>query len=310
MYDQRVDRAVGAHKRFGVRTFGSLQEGLAWKPSVLIVSTPPGAKREYINLAFERGLHLFTEADIWTYGAALRSDSREGVISTSSASLKFLPLVRGLADLVRQHVGSVLNYQHVLGTFMPRWHPEEGNEYYGRQRETAPAREMVCFELHFLNSVFGPAVEVAGHFDKIGNLPGEAEDTWSVMLRLEKGGIGQLISTMACPADYRRGCCLGTAGMATWDLNSGEVSFATSADPTVRKHQFGAMSAVLDAAYFEEINTFVNAVLGRTPWLDSYALSQESTAILAAAEKSWGTGRWIEVDPQAEPKRSSLSRPR
>ena len=80
----------------------------------------------------------------------------------------------------------------------------------------------------------------------------------------------------------------------------------TSADPTVRKHQFGAMSAVLDAAYFEEINTFVDAVLGRTPWLESYSLSQESTATLAAAEKSWEARRWIEVDPDAEPKRFSV----
>ena len=94
VYDQRVDRAVGAHKRFGVRTFGSLQEGLAWKPSVLIVSTPRAPSVSTLILL-----------DKWTYGAALRSDSREGVISTSSASLKFLPLVRGLADLVRQHVG-------------------------------------------------------------------------------------------------------------------------------------------------------------------------------------------------------------
>ena len=307
LYDERADRCAAAQARFGVRVFGALEDALRWKPEALIVSTPPGAKGDYIDLAFRQGMHHFSEADIWTYGAAARSEADRGLVSTSSCSLNFLPVIKGLRSLVQDHLGSLLSYHHALGFHMPAWHPEEGNEYYGRHRDTAPAREMVCFDLHFLNSIFSPPVEVAARFEKYGQLSANTEDTWSLLLRLRNGGTGQLTSTMACPRDYRRGCCLGSKGWATWDLYSGEVTFSTAMDELPRQYQFGAISSVLDAGYFEEINTFIDAVLGEKPWLQSYALCQESTATLAAAEQSSTTGMWVEVDSKAEPRRSPPS---
>lgn len=304
VFDERADRCAAAHSRFAVKTFAKLDTALEWGPEALIISTPPGAKGVYIDLAFERKMHHFSEADIWTYGATRRSAQTKGLVSTSSCSLNFLPVVKGLGNLVHDHLGSLLSYQHALGFHMPKWHPHEGDEYYGRHRDTAPAREMVCFDLHFLNFIFSPAVEVAGCFQKYGELAGPTEDTWSLLFRLKNGGTGQLTSTMACPADYRRGCCFGSQGLATWDIYSGEVTLRTAQDQVARQYQFGALPSVLDAGYFEEINTFVDAVLGEKIWPQSYALCQESTATLAAAEQSSVTGMWVKVDRDAEPDRS------
>ena len=307
LYDERADRCDAAQARFGVRVFATFEDALKWEPQALIVSTPPGAKSHYIDLAFERGMHHFSEADIWTYGAAARSAAAKGLVSTSSCSLNFLPVIKGLRGLVHDHLGSLLSYHHALGFHMPGWHPQEGNEYYGRHRDTAPAREMVCFDLHFLNSIFSPAIEVACRFERYGELPADTEDTWSLLLRLKNGGTGHLTSTMACPRDYRRGCCFGSKGWATWDLYSGEVTFSSAMHELPRQYQFGTISSVLDAGYFEEINTFIDAVLGEKTWLQSYALCQESTATLAAAEQSSTTGMWVKVDPKAEPHRSPPS---
>jgi predicted dehydrogenase len=307
LYDERAERSAAAHARFGVKVFAKLEDALAWEPAALIISTPPGAKGAYIDLAFERKLHHFSEADIWTYGAARRGAEMKGLVGWPSASLKHLPVVKGLGNLVRDHLGSLLSYHHALSTYMPGWHPDEGDEFYGRHRDTAPAREMVCFELHFLNAVFGAATEVAGRVEKFGELPGEIEDTWSLLFRLKNGGTGHLTSTMACPNEYRRGCCFGSRGSATWDICSGEVTLWTTPDQVARHYQFGALSAVLDTSYSEEINGFVDAVRGEKTWSQTYALNQESTATLAAAEKSSVTGRWVEVDPDAEPDRSPPS---
>ena len=177
---------------------------------------------------------------------------------------------------------------------MPDWHANEGDEYYGRHRDTAPAREMVCFELHFLGAVFGAATEVAGRCGKLGELPGETEDTWSLLLRLKDGGTGQLTSTMACPKEYRRGVCFGSRGVTTWDIGSGVVTVSTKPNQIARQYQFGALDAVLESSYFEEINEFVDAVLGKKAWSQSYSMNQAATATLAAAEKSSVTGRWLE----------------
>jgi predicted dehydrogenase len=301
VYDQREDRRTAAHTQFGVKPFANLDDALLWGPAALIISTPPGQKKAYIDLALERGFHHFSEADIWTYGMRKRSPGLEGLVMWPSASLNHLAMVKALAALVLNDLGSLLSYHHALGSYMPDWHPTEGDEYYGRHRSTAPAREMVCFELHFLNAVFGEATEVAGSFSKFGDLPGDSEDTWSLLFRLKKGGTGQLVSTMACPSAFRRGFCVGTRGFATWDFQSGEITVSIQPEPNLRTIQFGATSTAIEESYLEEINSFVDAVVGNSRSLRTYRMNQESTATLAAAERSSVTGQWVDVDPDAEP---------
>lgn len=302
LYDDRADRREAAAKKFGVPTFASFAAGLAWKPDALIISTPPGTKADYIATAFERGLHHFSEADIWTYGAAARAARRPDLVGVPSESMAFLPLIRGVGELVRANLGSLLSYQFFMSTYMPSWHPAEGLEYYARHRNAAPAREMIPFELAYLNAFFSPAVEVAGKYEKFGELPGAIEDTWSLTMRLRDGGLGQLTITQACPAaDYRRGCAFGTKGSVWWDVFTGEAAVQTAADRTPRIHSFGRIGEVLESAYAAEISAFVDAVRGGKPWDHQYTVAQQSCAALAAAERSSASGRWEKVDPEAEP---------
>jgi predicted dehydrogenase len=303
MYDEREDRRQRALECFGIPVFSRLDDALAWGPEALVISTPPGTKGAYIKLALERGWHHFSEADIWTYDAAeIAHVSREKhLVSAPSASLLYLPVVKALGTFVRDQLGSLLGYQAFLSTYMPGWHPGEGEEYYARHRNTSPAREMIPFELTWLNAIFGVATEVAGHFEKFGGLPGVIEDTWSLSLRLQNGGIGQLTTIMACPIDYRRGCCFGTNGMITWDIGSGDLTVQTASDPTPRRQNFGAIGTVIEAMYLEEISAFIAAIQGRADWPQSYARSQPYIATLAAAEQSLVTGQWVKVDPNAEP---------
>ncbi|MBI4626350.1 MAG: Gfo/Idh/MocA family oxidoreductase [Verrucomicrobia bacterium] len=311
MYDEREDRRQRAQERFGLTVFSRFEDALAWDPEALVISTPPGTKGGYIKLALERGLHHFIEADIWSYGAAEieRVSRQKKLVSAPSASLLYLPVVRALGSSVRDQLGSLLSYQFFMATFMPGWHTGEGQEYYARHRNTAPSREMIPFELNWLNPLFGPATEVAGRFEKYGALPDDTEDTWSLSMRLRTGGIGQLTITMSCPVDYRRGCCFGTKGMITWDIYSGDLAVQTAADKAPRQQNFGAIGSVIEEMYLEEISTFIDAIQGKKTWPQSYALSQQSSATLASAEKSSVTGQWVKVDPNAEPAAAPPRRP-
>ena len=306
LYDERADRRTAAHARFSVKLFSTLDDALAWGPQALIVSTPPGTKGGYIKLALERGLHHFIEADIWTYGAAEieRISRRKKLVSAPSASFAFLPLVKALGPLVRDQLGAVLAYQCFMATYMPGWHVGEGKEYYARHRNTAPAREMIPFELNWLNALFGAPMEVAGRFEKYGALPDDTEDTWSLSMRLKTGGVGQFTVTMACPVEFRRGHCSGTGGMLTWDIYSGDLTIQTREDKTPRHENHGAASSVIEASYFDEINTFIDSARGTKTWPHSYTLSQQSTATVAAGEKSFVTGTWVSVEPDAEPEQA------
>ena len=303
--DDRADRRERARQKFGVVTFGLLDEALRWKPDALVISTPPGAKADYIQLALDRGLHSFTEADIWTYGAAEieRRSRAKKIVSASSASLRMLPVVRALGEQVRSQLGSLLSYQFFMATYMPGWHAGEGDEYYARHRNTAPAREMIPFELSWLNPIFGPVSEVAGRYEKFGQLPAATEDTWTLAMRLRDGGTGQLAITMSCPVGYRRGVCFGTNAVITWDIYNGDLSVQANGDTAPRVTHHGAIDAVLEPMYAEEIGAFVDAAMGRKPWLQPYSDSQQSTATLAAAERSGLSGKWERVDLALDPER-------
>src|SRR6185295_11108100 len=69
LLDAREDRRQRARDRFGLEVFSRLEDGLAWKPEALVISTPPGTKDAYVQTALDRGLHHFIEADIWVRNA-------------------------------------------------------------------------------------------------------------------------------------------------------------------------------------------------------------------------------------------------
>ena len=305
LLDERVDRRDRAHARFGIPTFGHLADAMAWQPEALVISTPPGTKDDYVQLALAHRLHHFIEADIWVRNAAeiSRLSAERHLVSAPSGSFEFLPVTKALATRVRDELGTLLCYQASMSTYMPEWHATEGLEYYARHRNTTAAREMIPFELHWLNARFGAPLEVAGNFEKFGRLPYDFEDTWTLSMRLASGGTGQLALSMACPVSSRRGTCFGTDAVITWDIFSGDLTVQRTGETTARRENFGPTTAVLEPSYADEIGTFVDACLGRKPWPQSYEASQRSSATLAAAERSFLTGKWERVDPALDPER-------
>lgn len=307
LFDAREDRRRKAEARFGIQTFETLGSAMEWSPEAMVISTPPGTKGPLVELALERSMHHFVEADIWSYGVAERVARAAGLVGAPSLTFYFLPVVKALSELIPEGVGQLLNYQFLLAGDMATWHPTEGVEYYGRHRDTAPAREMVPFELAWLAKIFGPATGVAGEFGRFSHRPETFEDTWSLQMQLARGGTGQLTVTMACPYDIRCGSATGVDGSATWDINRGEIVLcAGAAAPQV--HRFGELPRVIEATYAAEINCFVDAILGAARWPHSYADYELGLATLAAAEASALAGQRTTVDRKREPDRV-LARP-
>lgn len=305
LLDAREDRRQRARDRFGLEVFSRLEDGLAWKPEALVISTPPGTKDAYVQTALDRGLHHFIEADIWVRNAAEieRIAAARKIVAAPSGSFEFLPVVKALGDRVRDHLGTLLTYQASMATYMPTWHETEGMEYYARHRATTAAREMIPFELHWLNARFGAPTEVAGRFERFGKLAYPFEDSWSLSMRLQDGGVGQLTISMACPVNYRRGVCFGTNAVITWDIYTGEITVQRKGEASAKVENFGSTADILEPSYADEIRTFVDACHGRKPWPQTYAASQRSSATLAAAERSYLTGKWERVDQAVDPER-------
>jgi predicted dehydrogenase len=301
-FDGRPDRRQSAESRFGVKTFPTMDAALAWEPEAFVISTPPGTKGPLVDLAFERGIHHFVEADIWSYGAADRVGRHTNLVCAPSLTFSFLPVFKALVDAVPSTIGPLLGYQFTLAGDMNGWHPGEGTEYYGRHRDTAPAREMVPFEIAWLVRLFGRARRVTGGFNQYNPRPGSFEDTWSMLMQLENGGTGQVTVTMGCPHDFRRGWAFGANGTVVWDINRGEIVLR-GADGLEKVQQHGLLGQLIEPTYALEIGAFVDAIQGKAAWTHSYEEYQHGLATLAAAETAARAELWTNVQPSQEPTR-------
>lgn len=304
LLDFREDRRAKAVERFGIPAFAEKNLAFKWSPEALVISTPPDHHDEYVELALDLGIHHFCEENIWTYDPDVieRASKEKGLVCAPSCSFHFLPIVRKMKALIDEGmIGSLHSYQMMLSTYMPGWHPEEGNEFYARNRNTAAGREMVPFELVWLNHVFGAPKFVNGMLGRFGNLDSVYEDSWSLQLSLDPSGIGALTVLQGAFPVVRRGMCVGESGAMDFDLVSGRLLINGRENEDAIVIECGSSSDVLENTYFEEINTFVDAVNGRRAWPHSYRHSAIATATLASAEASAATSAKIAVDPSVQP---------
>lgn len=303
LLDFRPDRREQVAGRFGVQTFDTLESALNWKPAALVISTPPDKHADYVDLALQRGLHHFSEANIWTVDPVrVESVSKEKqLISAASCSMHYLPVVKELKRLVQQDLGRLHGYQMLLSTYQPNWHPGEGTEYYARHRATAAAREMVPFELLYLNDIFGFPGSIAGTVIQRGTLGEQMKDLWSLQMITGDGASAQLTVLMGCPVECRRGICFGQRGMLRFDIMTGIIE-RDLINPVVQDTlRLGAIGEVLEEAYRQEICNFVDAINRSATWPMPYSQSALSTAALAAAEQSARTGQWQKVAASVQP---------
>jgi predicted dehydrogenase len=131
-----------------------------FKPDVLIIATEPGLHMAYAIPAALRGLHCFIEASV-VEGERIAQLAEivklSGVVVVPSCTMHYFPgptAVRNLLSMGK--IGKPLNINYLTGQYLPDWHPwEDIRDYYVSKRETGGAREIVSFELTWLNEIFG-----------------------------------------------------------------------------------------------------------------------------------------------------------
>ena len=303
LFDPREDRRERATKRFGTKTFDHIASALEWGPEALIISTPPDMHHPYIEMALEKGYSHFCEADVWTadYERIMRVSREKGLISAPSFTSYFLPITQELKRIVDKELGRLYGYQFYLCFYLPTWHPGEGDEYYANHRGTSAGREAVPFEMSLFNYVFGMPVNVCGTVTRRGLFDMDSEDTWCLQVKMDHGGTGQIIVIMTSPYVNRRGWFAGVNGFVEFDILSGKVHRKFPVSDIDEVLDMGSLKDVLETAYSNEINTFVNTLQGKAGWPFNYRDSAISTSTLAAAEKSAVSGRAEKVTPGFQP---------
>ena len=296
-WDERREKAV---EKFGVRDFKSFEDALDWNPDTMIISSGPSTHRELIKTAIEEGCNCFCEASLfgYDYKEIEKVSSEKNLVFAPSFTLYFYPITEVLKGVISEDLGQLFSYHSIKYFYVPDWHPgQTAKEYYALNRSTAAAREVVPFELVVYNHLFDCVpVEVTGDVSRRGSLEIDSEDTWCIQAKLSNDAIGQIIVGMACPSPKTLALAVGSNGVIEFDMVGGTIRRnlpGKGIDDTII---VGSVLDVLETVYSNEINTFIDTVLGKAEWPLSYKGLAHATAALAAGEKSSISRRAETVD--------------
>jgi predicted dehydrogenase len=270
--DTRSDRRAEASSRYGVGTFESLHAALeAFKPAAMIISTGPAHHMDYAIPAAERGIHCFIEASVVDADriAELRAMvAGRDIVVAPSCTMRYFPGPRAVKDIARSgRIGRPVNLNYHVGQYLPDWHPWEAiQDFYVSSRDTGGARELVPFELTWLNEVFGKPRPLACVKTKVTDLDADIDDVYHCILQYPDGLIANVtIDVVSRPRATRELRLLGTDGMlvfstddsAVRSIRVGEEGWETTPLPggTVASGYINP-----EEPYIEELGDFLRAV--------------------------------------------------
>ena len=190
-FDVRQDRRNEAHKKYAIDVFDNLNDSLQkFSPNVFVISTSPDLHMQYAYIGWAKGIHCFIEASVVEAEKIKKLHelvSGTSLIMAPSCTMRYFSGPKKIKELIKSNaIGKVLNINYQTGQYLPDWHPwEKIEDFYVSKRETGAAREIVPFELTWLNDIFGDATPLACVRAKLTDLPADIDDIYHCLVRYE-----------------------------------------------------------------------------------------------------------------------------
>ena len=275
-FEPSKERRRQAAEEGSIATFATFEEGLAWEPRALVISTPPNLHAEYALAAARRGLHFFTEASVVTEGmdAVIEAVRGADVVAAPSCTMRFHPAVGVLRRRIDEGaLGRPLALTHHVGQYLPDWHPwEDYRTFYVAKRETGAAREIVPFELNWLTYLFGPVTHGNCLKAKLSALEVDIDDIYSTLLRFASGLHGSMVIEVISRPAIRQARIVGEEGTLVWDWTAACVREYRAATGEWQEHpdpppvRGPGGDWVAENMYIAEMEGFLGAIRGAAPW--------------------------------------------
>jgi len=272
-FDVREDRRKEVEEKYNISTFDSLNKILkSFNIDAFIISVPPDKHIEYVNIALDNNIHCFIEASVTDEGMLdiiERSKVKTDVKICPSCTLRFHPSVKLIKNIISSDmIGKVSNFSYHSGQYLPDWHPwEKISDYYVSNKKTGGCREIVPFELTWLNCIFGKLKKVCGFNSKTIELGVDIDDVYASVLEYENNILGTLLVDVVSRVAIRKLVINGDNGQIQWDWNKRVVDLYSAKenrwihyDEPEGKAELGYNQNIIEEMYIEEIEHFINSI--------------------------------------------------
>jgi predicted dehydrogenase len=262
-FDLRDDRRGEAASKYGIATFASFDEAIAtFAPDALVISVSPESHMHYAWQGLERGLSCFIEASVVEAERILAlSEVVRGrpIVMAPSCTMRYFPGPRKVKEILQsQRLGRVLNLNYQTGQYLPDWHPwEDIGSFYVSRRDTGGGREIVPFELTWLNDLFGLPAPLACVKAKLTDMPADIDDIYHCLLAYPQGVLAnvtvEVISRPAATRELRVLCSEGELVMSA-DENCVRYMAAGDADWT----RIGLGGGTVESGYINPEEPYIS----------------------------------------------------
>ena len=230
-FDKSKERRAEA-KKYDITIYDNFDIALKSQiPDAFIISTPPNFHMHYGFIAAENNISCFIEASVVDSNKILElAEIIKGrdIVMAPSCTMRFYPGPLKIKELITNGaIGKVLNYNYHTGQYLPDWHPWENiNDFYVSNPDTGGCREIVPFELTWLNDVFGEPKPLACVRRKLTHISANIDDIYHCILEYPNNLIGNLtVDVISRPRSTREIRILGSVGEIVYNADNNCVKY-------------------------------------------------------------------------------------
>jgi hypothetical protein len=237
-FDLRQDRIDEAHSEYDVKVYKNFNEAIEhFEPDVFIISTSPKYHMDYAIWGEQKNIPCFIEASVidrLKIKSLSESSKKSRTIIAPSCTMRYFPGPKTVKDLLsRGVIGKPLSFNYITGQYLPDWHPwEKITDFYVSERSTGGAREIVPFELTWLNDIFGKPTPLTCYKGKVSDIDADIDDIYHCVLNYPGSMLANItIEVVSRPKATRELRIMGSEGLLVMTSDEQCVKYCSVKSP-------------------------------------------------------------------------------
>ena len=270
-FDKRSDRLKEAKDKYSIEVSDDFDDLVKRHHfDFFVISTSPESHMKYAYIAHSMNISAFIEASVVEKEKIFELynlSKKTNLIFAPSCTMCFFDGPKKVKELIQcGAIGKVATFNYHTGQYLPDWHPWESiHDFYVSKRDTGAAREIVPFELTWLNDIFGQPRVINSYYLNTGIVDADIDDFYTALLDYNGVIANITVEVISKNRATRYLRVLGDGGQIIFDGDENIVKYVNdkSKEWKVTELAKGTVESGYinpENPYIEEMQCFINAV--------------------------------------------------